>query len=410
MSYSVEEEIKTSLISFLAKLANNNAQLGVSLGWNSSLDPCKRHWRGVTCDQKNTSVTKLVLIGLNLNGTLDATSLCGTQALAASIAAFFLNGNNIGGGISSEIAKCKQFTHLYLSGNQFSGSLPNSFAMLGNLKRLDISRNKFSGDLPELSRISGLTMFLAQDNQLNVGGRFSNSGFSGNPESCGQPLSKECPSLPLNGGNNSKSKSKDQTLMYTDYVVLAFACLVLIIFKLCKLKKRKERVEGLEAVNKVAVVDDRVSKLAPTSTEYKSSVSRSENTGNNQMGEAFDWASRLGVAASIADTLAFMHQELKEYRIVHGNLKSSNILMNKNMELCISEFGLMAVDSDQYGSSFAIVTGTSASRDFNGDINGFGVILQELLTGKMVQNKGVDLADWVHSVVQQEDSCFFFHA
>ncbi|KAK7861364.1 putative leucine-rich repeat receptor-like protein kinase [Quercus suber] len=54
--------------------------------------------------------------------------------------------------------------------------------------------------------------------------------------------------------------------------------------------------------------------------------------GNNQMGEAFDWASRLGVAASIADTLAFMHQELKEYGIVHGNLKYSNILMNKNME------------------------------------------------------------------------------
>ena len=181
--------------------------------------------------------------------------------------------------------------------------------MLGNLKRLDISRNKFSGDLPELSRISGLTIFLAQDNQLSgqipkfdfsnldqfnvsnnnfsgpipdVGGRFSNSSFSGNPELCGKPLSKECPSLPLNGDNNSKSKSKDQTLMYTGYVVLAFACLVLIIFKLCKLKKRKERVEGLEAVNKVAVVDDSVSKLAPTSTEYKSSVSRSENTGNSR--------------------------------------------------------------------------------------------------------------------------------
>lgn len=58
------------------------------------------------------------------------------------------------------------------------------------------------------------------------------------------------------------------------------------------------------------------------------------------MGEAFDWASRLGVAASIADTLAFMRQELKEYGIVHGNLKSSNILMNKNMEPCISEYVL----------------------------------------------------------------------
>ena len=119
------------------------------------------------------------------------------------------------------------------------------------------------------------------------------------------------------------------------------------------------------------------------------------------MGEAFDWASRLGVAASIADTLAFMRQELKESGIVHGNLKSSNILMNKNMEPCISEYGLMAMDSDQYDSSLANVTGTSASRDFNGDIYGFGVILLELLTGKMVQNNGVDLADWVHSVLQE---------
>ncbi|KAM3761508.1 hypothetical protein ACB098_01G273300 [Castanea mollissima] len=485
MTNSVEEEVKTSFISFLAKLSNNNAQLGVSLGWNSSLDPCTNHWRGVSCDQKNTSVTKL---------------------LAASIAALFFNRNNIGGGISAEFENCKQFTHLCLSGNQFSGSLPNSFAMLGNLKRLDISPNKFSGDLPELSRISSLTMFLAQDNQLSgqipkfdfsnldqfnvsnnfsgpipdVGGRFSSSSFSGNPELCGKPLPKECPSLPLNGDNNSMS-----------YVVLDFACLVLIIFKLCKLKKRKERVEGLEAVNKVAVVDDSVSKLAPTSTEYKSSVSRSENIGNlsestlvlnsmvvlessvlnglkfedllifkvmfgngmilvvkrikdweisnnefeqrmklidqvkhrnvlpalafycskyekllvyeyqqngslfmlihgnNQVGETFDWASRLGIAASIADALAFMHQELKEYGIVHGNLKFSNILMNKNMEPCISEYGLMAVDSDQYGSSLASVTGTSASRDFNWEIYGFG-------------NNGVDLADWVHSVLQEE--------
>lgn len=40
--------------------------------------------------------------------------------------------------------------------------------------------------------------------------------------------------------------------------------------------------------------------------------------------------------------------------------------------------------------------------DFNGDIYGFGVILLELLTGKMVQNNGVDLADWIHSVLQEE--------
>lgn len=146
--------------------------------------------------------------------------------------------------------------------NQLSGQIPKFD--FSNLDQFNVSNNNFSGPIPD------------------VGGRFSNSSFSGNPELCGKPLSEECPSLPLNGDNNSKSKSKEQTLMYTGYVVLAFACLVLIIFKLCKLKKRKERVEGLEAVNKVAVVDDSVSKLAPTSTEYKSSVSRSENTGNSR--------------------------------------------------------------------------------------------------------------------------------
>lgn len=108
---SVEEEVKTSLISFLTKLSNNNGLLGISLGWNSTLDPCKNKWHGVTCDHRNTSVTMLVLERLNLSGTLDAASLCGSRALAASITALFLVGNNIGGGIPAEIANCKQLTH-----------------------------------------------------------------------------------------------------------------------------------------------------------------------------------------------------------------------------------------------------------------------------------------------------------
>jgi serine/threonine protein kinase len=116
------------------------------------------------------------------------------------------------------------------------------------------------------------------------------------------------------------------------------------------------------------------------------------------MRQAFDWASRIGVAASISEALAFMHQELKDDGIAHGNLKSCNILINKNMEPFISEYGLMSVDS-QYGSS---LTGSRASRAFKGDIYGLGVILLELLTGKMAQNNGVGLADWVLSVVREE--------
>ena len=45
---------------------------------------------------------------------------------------------------------------------------------------------------------------------------------------------------------------------------------------------------------------------------------------------------------------------------------------------------------------------TSDSTTFKADIYGFGVILLELLTGKLVQHNGVDLTSWVHSVVREE--------
>lgn len=107
--------------------------------------------------------------------------------------------------------------------------------------------------------------------------------------------------------------------------------------------------------------------------------------------KTFDWSSRLGIASTIAEALAFMHQELGQQGIIHGNMKSSNILINKNMEPCISEYGTMPKD-DQQSSTLA----------FKEDVYGFGVILLELLTGKLVKNNGIDLTDWVQSVVREE--------
>ncbi|KAA8540848.1 hypothetical protein F0562_024811 [Nyssa sinensis] len=127
-----------------------------------------------------------------------------------------------------------------------------------------------------------------------------------------------------------------------------------------------------------------------------------------QSNQSFDWGSRLSVAASIAEALSFMHDVLRDDGIAHGNLKSSNILLNKDMEPCISEYGLMVVENEDcsflaHSNSLKDdPTGGRAYSTFKVDIYGFGVILLELLTGKIVQNTGFDLAKWVHSVVREE--------
>ncbi|KAF8037159.1 hypothetical protein BT93_B0159 [Corymbia citriodora subsp. variegata] len=127
--------------------------------------------------------------------------------------------------------------------------------------------------------------------------------------------------------------------------------------------------------------------------------------------DSFDWGSRLNIASRIAEALAFMHKELHEDGIAHGNLKSTNILFNKNMDPCISEYGIMATENQEQPAlsrsiSFAKITPAQDHESddilFKGDMYNLGVIILELLTGKMVQDGGLDLATWVHSVVREE--------
>lgn len=112
------------------------------------------------------------------------------------------------------------------------------------------------------------------------------------------------------------------------------------------------------------------------------------------------------MASTIAEALAYMHRELHEEGIAHGNLKSSNIMMYSTIDACVSEYGLVQVD-DQAFSSLGQSANIDPSRvqptdPFKSDVFNLGVILLELLTGKPVQGSGVDLARWVQSVVREE--------
>ncbi|KAG9148478.1 hypothetical protein Leryth_025167 [Lithospermum erythrorhizon] len=179
-------------------------------------------------------------------------------------------------------------------------------------------------------------------------------------------------------------------------------------------EKRIQKIDQVKHGNVLPVLGYYCSKAEKLLVyEYQQNGSLFSLLHESGKSEIFDWERRLDMAASIADALAFMHERLDDEGISHGNLKSSNILLLNNSmnNPCISEYGLIAVANyDQVQSSEAENVNDSNSSDrnldsrnaFKADIYGYGVILLELLTGKVVQNVGFDLARWVHSVIREE--------
>ncbi|XP_008781039.2 probable inactive receptor kinase At2g26730 [Phoenix dactylifera] len=165
-------------------------------------------------------------------------------------------------------------------------------------------------------------------------------------------------------------------------------------------RKRMERIDRVKHPNVLSAVAFYCSTQEKLLVyEYQKNGSLFKLLRGSQNGQAFDWGSRLSAAGGIADGLAFMHQELHDYGIGHGNLKSSNILIKTNMDPCISEYGLMTKNNHQ---SPPAPSDNIQGSILKADIYNFGIILLEMLTGKVTQNNGSELARWVNSVVREE--------
>ncbi|KAI4997371.1 hypothetical protein ZWY2020_052713 [Hordeum vulgare] len=52
-----------------------------------------------------------------------------------------------------------------------------------------------------------------------------------------------------------------------------------------------------------------------------------------------DWPTRVKIAAGSARGLAYLREDCHP-RIIHGDIKSSNILLNDNLEAQVADFGL----------------------------------------------------------------------
>ncbi|XP_030471369.1 probable inactive receptor kinase At2g26730 [Syzygium oleosum] len=124
-----------------------------------------------------------------------------------------------------------------------------------------------------------------------------------------------------------------------------------------------------------------------------------------------DWENRLRIAIHAAQGLAHLHSS--SVKLVHGNIKSSNVLLRPDGTAAVSDFGLGPLLGPNASSSTRVVgyrapeVNETRKATFKSDVYSFGVLLLELLTGKapnqaLLGEEGIDLPRWVQSVVTEE--------
>ncbi|CAA0836253.1 meristematic receptor-like kinase [Striga hermonthica] len=125
------------------------------------------------------------------------------------------------------------------------------------------------------------------------------------------------------------------------------------------------------------------------------------------------WPTRLSIAIGTSRALHHLHD--KE-NIIHGNLTSTNILLDEKNNPRLAEFGLPRLVTGPASSELVATAGTTGYRapelskpnknpTAKSDVYSLGVIILELLTGKSpveTDEDGPGLPEWVASIVKEE--------
>ncbi|KAL8090903.1 putative LRR receptor-like serine/threonine-protein kinase RFK1 isoform X2 [Apium graveolens] len=129
-------------------------------------------------------------------------------------------------------------------------------------------------------------------------------------------------------------------------------------------------------------------------------------SGNSQL--ILDWPTRYKIGIGIARGLAFLHEESR-LKIVHRDIKGTNVLLDGELNPKISDFGLARLNEDEKSHISTRVAGTIGYMapeyalwgylSDKADVYSFGVVILEIVSGKnnnsyMPSNNCICLLDW----------------
>eukprot|EP01018_Ginkgo_biloba_P001918 Gb_17680 [translate_table: standard] len=125
-----------------------------------------------------------------------------------------------------------------------------------------------------------------------------------------------------------------------------------------------------------------------------------------------DWPARLKIATGVGRGLAYLHADC-DPRIIHRDIKSSNILLDEKFEAKLSDFGLAKLIPDAFSHVSTLhVMGArgylapeyalSGQLTEKLDVFSFGVVLLELITGrKPLDDNKMRLDKWAEPLLRR---------
>ncbi|KAI6684277.1 hypothetical protein NL676_030190 [Syzygium grande] len=132
-----------------------------------------------------------------------------------------------------------------------------------------------------------------------------------------------------------------------------------------------------------------------------------------------DWGTRYGICLGIARGLAYLHEESR-VRIVHRDVKASNILLDSSLNPKISDFGLAKLYNDKMTHISTRIAGTigylAPEYAMRGhltektDVFAFGVVALEIVGGKpnCASEEEASLLEWAWHLYENERQSHFW--
>ncbi|XP_052305454.1 probable LRR receptor-like serine/threonine-protein kinase At1g05700 isoform X6 [Populus trichocarpa] len=406
-------------------------------------DPCLPRittWTGLQCNNDNPPrIISLNLSSSQLSGNIDVSLLSLT-----TIQSLDLSNNELTGTVPEAFAQLPHLTILYLSRNKLTGAVPYSLKEKSKSRQLQLSldgnldlckidtceKKQGSFPVPVIASVISVSVLLLLS-IITIFWRLKRGRLN--------------VSLSSSVGLSLSLKSKNQPFTYTEIVSITnnfqtiigeggFGKVYLgnlndgrqVAVKLLSQSSRQGYKEFLAEVQLLMIVHHRnLVSLIGYCNEHANMALVYEYMANGNLKEQLlenstnmlKWRERLQIAVDTAQGLEYLHNGCKP-PIVHRDLKSSNILLTKNLHAKIADFGLskaFATEGDSHvitvpaGTPGYIDPEFRASGNLNkkSDVYSFGILLCELITGQPPLIRGhqghTHILQWVSPLIEIGD-------